>query len=159
MEASARNMKSVADPAVLESLKHRFAALTPGSERRWGTLTAHEMVCHIADSSDMILKTRPRTLPSPVKPRFLFKFVGLWTPIRWPHGWRTNPRLDPRVAGTKPSEFLADRTRALVGLDALARAEKGSLEHVHGVFGSMSTRDWQRFAFKHTDHHLRQFGV
>ena len=152
-------MKTIADPAVLDSLKQRLAALTPGSERRWGTLTAHEMVCHLADSSDMVLRTRPRTLHSPAKRRWLFKFVGLWTPIRWPHGWRTNPRLDPRADGTKPSEFMADRDRAVAGLDALSRAEDGALEHVHGVFGRMSARDWQRFAFKHTDHHLRQFGV
>ena len=152
-------MKTVADPEVLDSLKQRLESLTPGSERRWGTLTAHEMVCHLADSSDMVLKTRPRILPSPAKRRPLFKLVGLWTPVRWPHGWRTNPRLDPRVAGTKPSDFASDRGRAFAGLDALARAEEGSLEHVHGIFGRMSTRDWQRFAYKHTDHHLRQFGL
>src|SRR5688500_7421041 len=113
-------MKTVANPAVLDALKRRLAALTPQSERRWGTLTAHEMVCHIADSSDMVLKTRPRTLPSPVKHRVLFKAVGLWTPFRWPHGWRTNPQLDPRVDGTKPNDFVADRSRALAGLVAIA---------------------------------------
>ena len=152
-------MKTVAEPAVLDSLKQRLEALTPGSERRWGTLTAHEMVCHIADSTDMVLKTRPRTRPSLVKRRPLFKFVGLWTPVRWPHGLRTSRRLDPRVDGTKPLEFIADRNRVISGLEALANAGEGVLEQAHGVFGLMSTRDWQRFAFKHTDHHLRQFGV
>jgi hypothetical protein len=117
------------------------------------------MLCHLADSTDMMLKTRQRTLTKPVRRRPLFKFVGLWTPFRWPHGWRTNPRLDPKVDGTKPAEFNADRTRALEGLEALSCAEGSALEHVHGIFGRMSTRDWQRFAFKHTDHHLRQFGV
>lgn len=152
-------MKTVADPAVLESLEQRFSALTPASVRRWGTLTSHEMVCHIADSSDMILKTRPRILAARVNRRELMKLVGLWTPIRWPHGWRTNPRLDPRADGTRPTDFNADRTRALAGLDAIGHAKDGALEDVHGIFGTMSTRDWQRFAFKHTDYHLRQFGV
>jgi hypothetical protein len=152
-------VKTVADPAVLDALKQRLAALQPVSQRRWGTLTAHEMVCHLADSSDMVLKTRPRSQSIPARRRLLFKFVGLWTPFRWPHGWRTNPRLDPRVDGTKPSEFIADRNRALAGLVALAHAEGSALEDAHGVFGRMSTRDWQRFAYKHTDHHLRQFGL
>jgi hypothetical protein len=34
-----------------------------------------------------------------------------------------------------------------------------SLEPAHGFFGTMSTRDWQRWAWKHTEHHLRQFGL
>ena len=152
-------MKTIANPAVLCALKQRLESLTPGSERRWGTLTAPEMVCHLADSSDMILKTRPRTLPVTVNRRELLKLVGLWTPIRWPHGWRTNPRLDPRASGTRPSEFNTDRNRVMSGLEAIAIAEDGALEEVHGIFGTMSTRDWQRFVFKHTDHHLRQFGA
>jgi hypothetical protein len=38
-------------------------------------------------------------------------------------------------------------------------ADPHSLETAHGVFGLMSLADWQRWAYKHTDHHLRQFGV
>ena len=33
------------------------------------------------------------------------------------------------------------------------------LEQAHGIFGPMSPRDWHRWAWKHTDYHLRQFGV
>jgi hypothetical protein len=29
----------------------------------------------------------------------------------------------------------------------------------HGRFGTMTTRDWHRWAYRHTDHHLRQFGL
>ena len=29
----------------------------------------------------------------------------------------------------------------------------------HGLFGTRTTRDWQRWAYKHTDHHLTQFGL
>jgi hypothetical protein len=33
------------------------------------------------------------------------------------------------------------------------------MEAAHGVFGRMTLEDWQRWAYKHADHHLRQFGV
>jgi len=30
---------------------------------------------------------------------------------------------------------------------------------VHPIFGGMSERAWLRWAYLHTDHHLRQFGT
>lgn len=152
-------MKTVADPAVLGGLKHRLAALGPGSSRGWGTLTAHEMLCHMGDACEMALRIRPRIRPVPLRRRTLVKGLALWTPIRWPHGWETNPHHNPRIDGTRPSDFAADRARLIAGLDALASAHPDSLEVAHGLFGLMSVADWQRWAYKHTDHHLRQFGL
>ena len=152
-------MKTVADPAVLRSLTERHTALRPDSERRWGTLTAHEMLCHLGDAAEMVLRIRPRDRPLLPRRRRVVKWLGLWTPIRWPRGWRTNPAHDPRVAGTRPSAFAADLERALGGLRGLAAARPEAIEPAHGFFGTMSVRDWQRWAYKHTDHHLRQFGL
>ena len=42
-------MKTVADPTVLRSLTERLTRLRPESQRRWGTLTPHEMLCHLGD--------------------------------------------------------------------------------------------------------------
>jgi hypothetical protein len=84
--------------------------------------------------------------------------VGLWSPLPWPKGVKTNPMHDPRDQGTRPTEFERDRSRVVAGLEGIARAT-GDLEPVHGIFGTMSVRDWQRWAYKHADHHLRQFGL
>jgi hypothetical protein len=66
---------------------------------------------------------------------------------------------DPRAEGTRPSVFARDLARLLAGLETLAVAADGSLEPAHGLFGTMTTRDWQRWAYKHTDYHLSQFGI
>ena len=58
-------MKTVADPRVLDSLVARLQAVQPDGLRRWGTLTAHEMLCHLGDATGMVLRTRPRTKPVP----------------------------------------------------------------------------------------------
>ena len=152
-------LKTVANPVVHTSLIARLNSLTPESKRRWGTLTPHEMLCHLGDASEMVLRLRPRPAPVPMRRRPVVRSLGLWTPLRWPHGWQTNPSHDPRVAGTRPSEFAADLRRAMLTLEKIAAAKADALEPVHGVFGMMSTVDWQRWAFKHTDHHLRQFGL
>jgi citrate lyase beta subunit len=66
---------------------------------------------------------------------------------------------DPRAEGTQPAVFAQDLARAVAGLEGVAAAKPDQLEPVHGFFGTMSTADWQRWAYKHTDHHLRQFGL
>ena len=152
-------MRTVADPSVLSSLVQRLSKLEPTAERRWGTLTAHEMLCHLGDTMDMVLGRRPRAQPLPRRSRPIMRSVGLWSPIRWPHGWRTNPAHDPKLQGTRPSDFTADRDRVVRGLEALSAGGRNIVEPVHSTFGTMAAADWQRWAFKHADHHLRQFGL
>jgi hypothetical protein len=152
-------MKTVADPEVLGGLARRLGTLAPQTPRRWGTMTAHEMLCHLGDAEEMVLRTRPRVKPVPIRRRALMKAIFLWTPVRFPHGVPTNPMHDPRADGTKPLEFARDRARAIAGLEGIASALPASLEPVHGTFGTMTTADWQRWAWKHADHHLRQFGA
>jgi len=151
-------MKTIADRPVLRSLLERLRTVRSDSSRRWGTLAAHEMLCHLGDSTAMVLGSRPRGQPVAVRPRPVRRILGLWTPIPWPHGWPTNPTLDPRAEGTRPSAFESDLARAIDGLEGIAAAAPGTLTPAHGFFGTMSTRDWQRWAYRHTDHHLRQFG-
>src|SRR5262245_19625303 len=115
-------MKTVADPVVLQSLVARLELLQPGASRRWGSLTANEMLCHLGDAAAMVLRTRPRLQPMASRERRLLKGLGLWSPIRWPHGWATNPQHDPKAAGTRPSDFGRDRARAVDGLRGIAGA-------------------------------------
>ena len=152
-------MKTVANPAVLRSLVARLHELRPESRRRWGTLTPHEMLCHLGDATSMVLRTRPRKQPVGAGTRTLVKLVALWSPIRWPRGWRTNPMHDPKAEGTQPGVFAQDFARAVAALEGIATAKPDQLEPKHGFFGTMSVVDWQRWAYKHTDHHLRQFGL
>jgi hypothetical protein len=66
---------------------------------------------------------------------------------------------DPKAEGTRPSDFIKDLSRAVAGIEGIAGAAANDLERVHGLFGTMSLRDWQRWVYRHTNHHLRQFGL
>ena len=130
-------MRTIADPAIRHDLVARLSRLTPDTPRRWGTLTSHEMLCHLGDATAMVLRERPRVVPVDAQRR----------PLR-------------KALGTRPGDFDRDRARVVDGLERLAAASTDlPLEPAHGFFGAMSTRDWQRWAWKHTEHHLRQFGV
>jgi hypothetical protein len=75
-------VKHIADADVLRSLKHRLRALRLDSPRRWGTLTPHEMLCHLGDAVDMVIGVRPRKHPAPHRTRRLVKWIVLWSPMR-----------------------------------------------------------------------------
>ena len=75
-------LRTIADPVVLRDLTARLSQLTPDTRRRWGTLTAHEVLCHLGDATAMVLRDRPRVVPVDGRARPLRKGLGLWSPLR-----------------------------------------------------------------------------
>jgi hypothetical protein len=117
------------------------------------------MVCHLADSFRVALGEReaaPRTGPLQ---RTLLKWFALNAPIPWPPGIPTTPEVDAERQGTRPSDFAADLGQALALLERIAGAGKGLEGRAHPVFGPLTRAGWLRWAYLHTDHHLRQFGL
>lgn len=149
-------MRSIADPATLVQLERRLRTLRPESQRQWGSLNAAEMLCHLGDATASVLG-RPGGPPGPSRP--VVKWIALASRLPWPRGRPTLPQINPHQAGTRPSDFETDRERAIAGLRAVAVAPPTALPANHAVFGAMTATDWYRWAYRHTDHHLRQFGV
>ena len=50
---AARRMKTLARQRDRDEILSRLARIHPGSTRRWGTMSAHEMVCHLSDAFRM----------------------------------------------------------------------------------------------------------
>lgn len=148
-------MKSLADPAATSELVSRLESVERDSERRWGTLTAHEMLCHVADACEVSLGLRAPSAMTFRGPARLIKILALWAPIPWAKGVATGAGVDPRREGTRPSDFARDRERAIRLLRELASSAQ---PRPHPIFGTMTAREWLRWGYLHADHHLRQFG-
>lgn len=147
------------DPAALEHLIERLEQLRPDAERQWGTMTAGEMLCHLADGNDWLRGTLAIEAPANGPTRRLLKWIALYAPIKPGRNFPTHPSVDPKADGTKPGDFESDRERTIEGLRAVAALAPEQLPPRHPVFGPMSIRDWYRSAYRHYDHHLRQFAV
>lgn len=144
---------------VRESLKRRLEGLTAGSEARWGTMTANQMICHLSDAYRVPIGERPARSVGSVIHRTLFKWVALHTSITWPKGITTAPDLAQDGAGTPPTDFDPDMTELLrlVGTFATVEGEGGG--RTHPMFGPLTSWEWGRWGYRHADYHLRQFGA
>lgn len=153
-------MKTLADPKVVTHLVNRLGMLTPDHARRWGTLTPGEMLCHLGDVARRVLGGSTRRPQGDPPKRPLYKFLALYSPVPWPRGKiKTRPEVDPRLGGTRPGEFERDRAAAIDGVRRLATAPPEAFPPSHFMFGRMDAADWRRWGYRHTDYHLRQFGL
>jgi len=150
-------MKTMARAQDKEEIVRRLRTIRADSGRRWGRMSAHQMICHLSDSFLAVTGQRDISPASGLLQSTLIKWIALYAPLQWPRGVPTRPEVDQEVGGTKPSHFAADVTQ-LEMLVELITTRKGCFGPTHPIFGNMSDTDWMRWAYLHMDHHLRQFG-
>jgi hypothetical protein len=156
------NMKTLLEPADRAALARRLARLQPDSARRWGRMTAPQMVCHLADAFRGVLGERSRTASVPPhRPvrQTLIKWLALYAPVRWPRGLKTRPEADQEQGGTRPTTFADDRLALDAACDRFVQQLDVVATRPHFLFGMLSPSEWARWGYLHMDHHLRQFGV
>ena len=148
-------MKSLHDGPTRHEARDRIARLGPDSQPRWGRMSASQMVCHLVTWMQMSLGELP------IAERRLFvrfpiikQFAVYLMPI--PKGLPTARELISRV----PAAVLdADRAAFDAALDRFGARDPEAPWPRHPAFGALSRRGWGVLAYRHTDHHLRQFGV
>lgn len=144
-------MPSLTDPRDRHAILERLQRLTPSSQPLWGSLTAPRMICHLADQLRVglgdLATRRTDTLPS----RTLVKWIVIYTPLRPPPG-----RIEtaPEMLATVPSDWDDDLGQVGQLIERLAGTSTAA---VHPYFGPLTHPEWNRLAWKHLDHHLRQF--
>lgn len=74
----------------------------------------------------------------------------------WPKG--VLPTL-PEMQRTEPAQWSADVAAAEELFTRAAARGREAQWPDHAAFGRLSGREWGWLIYKHTDHHLRQFGA
>ncbi len=151
-------MKTLADAQCRKEIAERVGRIRADSQRQWGKMSAHQMVCHLADSFRGVMGERSLAL-TPTFGHGIIKLIALYAPLQWPHGLKTMPEVDQEIGGTKPAEFEADRRDMLRLFEKFTRQPRGFAWKPHPMFLEMSEKDWMRWGYLHMDHHLRQFGA
>jgi hypothetical protein len=149
-------MGSLADLQCRGDCHARLVRLTANAERKWGRMTAHQMVCHLNDSFALAAGNRFASPDTNIFKRTFMKWIALRTPAPWPRGIKTRPEIEQGVGGTPPADW--DRDCAELRRH-IAEFADHSFYADHPIFGKMARRDWHSWGLRHVDHHFRQFGV
>ena len=150
-------MKTLLNSRDRIEILERLAKVRMDAQTRWGTMSSHQMICHLSDSLRAALGEKYISPSTSLLKRVILKRLALWVPISWPHGFKTRPEMDQQQGGTTPLEFSSDleEFRILFKRFCTLEGEFAS----HAMFGQMSKTERMRYAYLHIDHQLRQFGV
>jgi hypothetical protein len=147
-------MKSLFEDRYRLEILDRTQQLCPDAQRRWGKMTAPQMIAHLTDQMGHTLGDKPcAPKPSRLRLPVIRLLVIYWLP--WPKGRIKGP---PDAFVTQPTEWEADRGALVELVRRFAECDSNDWPP-HAMFGRMSRRDWGVFCYRHFDHHLRQFGA
>jgi hypothetical protein len=152
-------VKSLTQPETRAEVIARVHAVRPDSVARFGVMTAPEMIAHCLICLEAGLGLRQVSSAESVLGRTLIKYIALHAPIRWPPGVKTRPEMDVRRKGERPGAFVSDVAKLVQRVEEFG-VRNGNLPWPrHPLFGAMNALEWKRWAYLHTDHHLRQFSA
>ena len=147
-------MKSMWNAENVRELHTRLDRLAPDTPAQWGRMNAPQVVVHLCDAFRMAsgeLKCAPKSLPIRFTP--LKQLIIYWMPF--PKGSPTAPELLARA----PGDWAVDLAALRIVMDRFASRGPGATARSHPAFGELTGRTWGVLAYRHTDHHLRQFGL
>lgn len=148
-------MDTIWDQNLRTSFARRVGQLNEDTRPLWGKMNASGMMAHLTDSYRMALGDLPvksKNLPlryTPIKQLIIYV-------LPFPKGSPTAPELIARVDGA----VLGDEQRAfgeLLGRLATVTPDTDLADHP--AFGPLTNKQWGALMAKHTEHHLRQFGI
>ena len=149
-------MKTVWDVQVREELVNRITSLKENSQALWGKMSVNQMLTHGALWDEMVLRNKhfKRPLIGILLGRmFLKKELKDDSPMR--HNNPTVPDLIVKEAG---ADVASLKNRWITLINEYGAYSLPDHSFVHPFFGKMTRAQVGYFAYKHIDHHMRQFG-
>jgi hypothetical protein len=149
-------VKSILNQKLREELIARVRQLKPDTEPAWGTMNAFQMVKHcrlfeawihgIGDWDYTISRSTPTQAAE-----FLAAITSDDTPLM-----QFAPSSEILIVAIAEVDFEAERNLWIEHLEHYESYNNPAF--IHDFFGKMTPEQIGILAYKHTDHHLRQFG-
>lgn len=148
-------MGSILNDSDRTAICRRIGSVTSASAPRWGRMDAKAMLTHLRDSARMALgELAVAGKGKRVFQVFPIKHLILHV-VPFPKGAPTAPEL--LVSDAAPVDAIRSELVSL--LERIGTGPREGFGPDHPLFGRLSFREWGVATYKHTDHHLRLFGV
>jgi hypothetical protein len=150
-------MKSLREQICRNDMIDRINTLSPSARPAWGKMNVEQMLSHLVQGNDLPFNATVPDRSSFLSSNVIKPLVLYLLPV--PKEVKTSREMDQQQDGRKPMGFEIDRANLIESIQKLGTLP---LEHEclgHPFFGKMNAKQWARLAYKHMDHHLRQFGA
>ncbi len=150
-------MKTIFDQNARAELIERIKSVNENSRPEWGKMNVFQMLKHNTYWNGWILGTDPHTYRQEWLGK-IFGKIALKTMIKNEKPFDKNI---PTSEQFKVKDLTCDLEAEKAKWINLMHAYKdfNNPAFIHDFFGKMSKEQIGILAYKHTDHHLRQFGV
>lgn len=139
-----------------EQLLIRVAKLQPSSKALWGTMNATEMLLHCNRCNEQVFTEGSSGKKTTLK-QYLLRILALYIAPDFKKNIKGDKRNETK--GTIDASCFDEQKVQFMQLISRFPEHPGPLTLPHIAFGNISTNEWGIAAWKHMDHHLRQFGV
>lgn len=146
-------MKTILDIKTVTELVGRINLLQADSQAQWGKMDAYQMLKHCTLSEEMFhgKKTYKRLFIGR-----LFGSMALKGILKNETPMKKNQPTHPEMKITGTGNFEHERAKWVELLQAYPTFSNN--QFIHPFFGKMTAGQIGNYVYKHTDHHLRQFG-
>lgn len=150
-------MKTIFDTAAREELIGRINTLTPANTAQWGKMNVYQMTKHCTVWNDWIQGTH--------HPVYKHEFIGwIFGKVALKGIMRDDKPLKKNMPSGK-AFTIREKNGDIEQQKRLWVRQVAGYEHfsnpgfIHDFFGKMTVEEIGILAYKHTDHHLRQFNA
>lgn len=146
-------MKTIFDIETANGLIARINLLQASDAAQWGKMNAWQMLKHCTMSEEMYQgkKSYNRLFIGRLFGRMALKGI-----LKNEDPMKKNQPTHPELKITGTGNFETEKSR-WIGL-LKSYASFSNPDFVHPFFGKMTRDEIGKYVYKHTDHHLRQFG-
>jgi hypothetical protein len=149
-------MNSIFDKAETAKISGRINSLTPKSKAIWGKMTVEQMLQHCTLASDVAFGKQD------LKINFTLKLLAKMLKKKVFYGgeMRKNSPTAKEFIVTEILDLETTKANLIANFSRFSTEGKSAIQTMnHPFWGKMTYEDWDALLWKHTDHHLRQFGV
>lgn len=148
-------MKTMFEKSIRDELINRIKALNKNSTAQWGKMNVYQMLRHCILWQEMILQNKK------YKRAFIGLFLGkmfLKNEVKDNRSMRqNNPTITELKIRETNGDIGSEKTKLFSLINGYSQYSFPDFSFVHPFFGKMTKGQIGYHAYKHMDHHLRQF--
>ncbi|UXP31842.1 DUF1569 domain-containing protein [Reichenbachiella agarivorans] len=146
-------MKTIIDTNTITELISRINLLQTNSSAQWGKMDAYQMLKHCTLSEEMF---HGKNSYKRLFIGMLFGSMALKGILKNDDPIKKNQPTHPAMKISGTGDFEKEKAKWIKLIQGYESYSSDNF--IHPFFGKMTTKQIGHYVYKHTDHHLRQFG-